>query len=382
MTVPPPTPARIRTRRRYSAALVIFVCAILLIAEGSLLESRIGGSPLTVVVEKTESASGAFSVEFQLTPKYGAIEVHVALVPGSSRSATNHVYVFYDPGFSTRFGSPNDVVGLEERLSAYFAELPNGIPVSFVDSAQLPTVLLANPEAVFIDFAYSELPDTVFSKNTSLLKTWIEGGGTLIWAGGPLAYFEGSAATGGSSSQENLGWRGQVDLTGFPLEDPLGNPAQRSYGPLLGQNETAVAASLGMQYSGTPDGANLTEVVAHNGTDLGFDSAGVGRASERTSLAYIPIGLGRLFFFGGGIWGDGVGAVPNADTFLSSDIALLVAAGYTPSAGPTTGQDVALVYLQSSYLTLSVSGTYMHLVAIITSTVGPAYLFIWSRQLI
>lgn len=364
---------------RTTISICAIVCAFLLLALCVSLEARANEPPLTVSVVSTQAGENSFSVTLRFTARDGAIGVHDSLVPGESSNPVNHVFVLYDPNMFVRFGTPNDVVGLEERIGDYLNQLSTPIPVSLVSSSQLLPDLESNPHAAFIDFAYATIPDNVFSPNTTMLRSWIASGGTLIWAGGPLAYFEGHVTSAGSFVYDNLGWAGQQDLTGFPLEDAIGNPASRSYGPLIGTSESTVGASLGIMYPGTPDGANLTEVLRHNGTDLGFDAA-VGSTSERTSLVFVPINQGRLFYFGGAIWGDGLGIVPGADSSLSTDIELLVGTGYSPLPGPTTFTNVTLTYGSPLEQTLSVSGTYNHFVVIVSSTFGPTSLFLWSRQ--
>jgi hypothetical protein len=346
------------------------------------LESRTRGAPISVTIDSIVTASGSASVEISLRASYGAIDAHVALLSGISESRVSSVFVFEDPGYFLRFGNLVDVVGLETRLSDYFSELSPPIPVSFVDAAELPTILLSNPHAALVDFAYDTLPDSVFSANTTLLKTWITAGGTLVWAGGPLAFFEGHTLPGGGFEHEDLGWRGQVDLTGYDLEDTDGNPAVLSAGPLLGTNESPIGSALGIEFDGTPDGANTTQLALHNGTDLGFDSASSPEASSRTSLAFVPIGQGRLFYFGGAAWGDGIGTIPNGAGLVSADIGLLLGTGFVPEPGPAVSETVGLTDFHPTELRLNVSGSYTHLIVVVTSTTGAVSLFVWSKQVV
>lgn len=373
-------PVRQSRSRRLTASLVTFVLVLALVATAFVLERRSQSPPLTAAIASVQAGPSSINVTLRLTARDGAINVHVAVIPGESLPPVSRVLVFYDPAFFLRFGTTVDVVGLEDRLSEYLSALSPSIPVSFVDSAQLPTALSDNPNAAFIDFCYATLPDTVLSTNSTLLHTWISGGGTLIWAGGPLAFFEGNPTPTGGFQYEDLGWSGQSAVVGFPLEDSIGDPAAVSAGPLLASNESSAGSALGISYDGTPDGANTTELAEHNGTDLGFDSAHVGEAAPRTSLAFVPVGDGRVFFFGGAIWGDGEGIIPNAAGYLASDIALLLETGYFPLHGPSVAENVTLHALTPTLVTLRASGQYTHMIALVTSTAGPISLFLWSRQ--
>lgn len=375
--------SRRRTKGRWrSMSAVGIVTVAVLLSVCFTLEQRAQSSPISVVLVSTTPGAQGFSAQFRLTPTDGAIEAHTALVPGVTGPVVSAVFVFYDPGYFLRFGTVTDLVGLEDRIADYLSHTSPSIPVSLVDAAALPATLGANPHAALVDFGYSTLPDTIFSENSTQLETWLEGGGTLIWAGGPLAYFEGHTTSTGGFVYDNLGWAGQVKLVGYSLEDPIGNPATTSYGPLVGTVESPIGTSLGITYDGTPDGANLTQLEAHNGTSLGFETPNSGDTSGRTSLAYVPIGKGGVYYFGGAIWGDSIGLVPDADAALSADIGLLLGTGYVPLEGPTTYTNTFLGYLRSSTVTLSVTGQYSHLVALVTCDVGPTSLFVWSREVV
>lgn len=362
-------------------ALLVAALMILMAGEATVLHLREDSAPLGVSIQITQSTPTEFSALFQLVANQGSIVAHVALLPGEKSKPVSQVLVFYDPAFTVRFANPSDVIGLTNRLADYLHSLNPSISVSTVDSAGLPDALAGSPNAALVIFGYGTLPDDVFSHNVTLLKTWIEGGGILIWAGGPLAYFEGHSLASGGFQHEDLGWNGQVDLAGFQLEDPIGDPAVHSSGPLTSTTESPLGYALGIQYPGTADGANVTELEGHNGSDVGFDSNSTGKESPRTSLAYIPVGQGGIYYFGGAIWGTGFGVVPEADTLLSGDMALLIGTGYRPSQGPEGANQLTVGYLKKSSDSLSLIGPPSHVTAEVTSTIGTAYLFIWSEEL-
>lgn len=373
-----------RPRRRWlaSATVGMVVCVALLGLETISLASRAYSQPIDVSTTLLYSGQGTFDVQFRLSSTVGAIGAHVALLPGSLAPRVSKVMVFYDPAFHVRFANGVDVVGLGTRIAAYLSRFAPAVPVDFVDAMSLPSELNESSHAALVVFGYDTLPDSVFSAHVSFLRGWIEGGGILVWAGGPLAYFEGHVNSSGVFVHEDLGWSGQTDLLGFPLEDSIGNPATRSSGPLVSGNETLLGESLGVSYAGTADGANVSELSAHNGTDVGFDSQPVGAESPRTSVAFIPLGKGGVFYFGGAIWGTGFGTVPDADASLSGDIALLLGTGYEPSRGPADSENVTINYLGSTSAVLGVSASYPHMTGLVTSRLGPTYLFQWARQLV
>ncbi len=368
----------IAARRLWTGPVVFTVVfAIILSGEASVLEPRSSSGPLAVEEQLTQTAADQVTATFRLTALAGTIEVHLALLPGATRRVTS-VAVFYDPAFAVRFANPSDVLGLEARLASYLTEAHPRVTTTLVDAAGLPAYLANNPNGAVVIFGYGTLPDDVFSKNVTLLKQWIDEGGELIWAGGPLGYFEGHVTPAGTFQHSDLGWNGQLDLLGFPLEDPIGNPATKSQGPLLSYSQSGLGQALGIVYSGTADGANVTEVVVHNGTVMGFNSTSQNGSAPRTSLAYIPVSNGGVFYFGGALWGTGYGVVPQADLILSGDVTLLAGTGYVPLPGPAASANVTVYEFHSITKSLVLSGAPTQVLPIASSVAGGAYLFLWS----
>jgi hypothetical protein len=63
-------------------------------------------------------------------------------------------------------------------------------------------------------------------------------------------------------------------------------------------------------------------------------------SAARTSIAYLPIGAGGVYYFGGAIWTSGLGTIPDGDVSLSDDIALLAGLGFVPGGGHGAFQDL------------------------------------------
>lgn len=365
---------------RRPGALLSLVVVILLGVESAAIPVVTSGVPLRVTVQFSAANGTGITGSFTISATIASVSAHVALLPGTAGARPNAVFVFYDSGYPVRLASASDVLGLGTRVSYYLSNVRPSIPVSFVDAGILPQVLEANPHAELVIFGYALIPDNVFSANTTLLRSWLDGGGTLVWAGGPIGYFEGHSTSAGFVFQD-LGWSGQTDLLGFPLEDAIGNPATNSSGPLLSFAETPLARAIGIGYQGTADGANVSEVEAHGGTDLGYDSAPSSAEAPRTSLAYVPVGKGGLYYFGGALWGTGTGVVPDGDVILSGDIALLAATGYVPEAGTATSVTVVVSPLRATSTSLEISDDTGDALALVTSSVaGSSYLFLWAAS--
>jgi hypothetical protein len=256
-------------------------------------------------------------------------------------------------------------------------------PLQFVDAAQLATVLAANPRGILV-ITTEILPDTVLSNSSKVLESWLENGGELIWAGGPLGYAEGHWSPATGFIYDDLGWAGEYRITGFYMEDVLGNPLILPSGPLLGSTPTGWSEALGLQYNGTMDGANVTQLYYHNGTALGFESVWnvpFQGTSPRTSLAYVPVGKGSVYYFGGGFWALDIGGLVQYPLYLAGDITLLASSGFQAGPGPSTGEEIEVTAGGSRQLTLSLSDPGAYTTLIVTSQVGGEYLYLWEKSL-
>ncbi|MCI4335701.1 MAG: hypothetical protein L3K17_00680 [Thermoplasmata archaeon] len=177
-----------------------------------------------------------------------------------------------------------------------------------------------------------------------------------MWAGGPLGFSAGHPTVPSGFHYDSPAWAGQLDLAGFPLTDvarlaPRGTATTTPSPPLLGTNQSSLGGALDLQYPGTADGANVSEVVAHAGVVLGTIAASPGPAgvSPRTSICFLPVGEGGIYYFGGADLSSYQSYVPFANGWITggtldvaSDMAELIGLGFTPVSGPSTSQDVQL----------------------------------------
>jgi hypothetical protein len=299
--------------------------------------------------------------------------VHLGLLEGTTTNVSGRsLYVWFDPEYPAREAAPSDLLGLEERVANELQEFGSPLRARLADTPELLQVLRSQPRAMVAIIGGGTLPDPLFGGPTPLLRSWVESGGTLFWAGTPLGYYDGNETWNGSLSNEDLGWEGQERLLGFPLEDPIGDPSKEAAGPLYSDTPSPLGAALGISYEGTADGANVSQVEAAGGTDLGFIAATPSdpSASERTSLAYLPLGEGGIYYFGGGIWTTGLGSIPDADLTLSDDLALLAGIGFVPGGALGTSANVLVENDQTVQVTVQLPGPRMPVVALVESEVS------------
>jgi hypothetical protein len=135
--------------------------------------------------------------------------------------------------------------------------------------------LATHPNATLVDLESGILPADMLAPNSTALADWLDGGGTLIWSGGPLGFYQ-SVADGKGNQVIRGTWAAQGELLGFPLVDPTGNNTSLAPvgepGPLTGSTVAPVGDGLQTAYWGVPYGANTTVLAEHLGVDIGSRS--------------------------------------------------------------------------------------------------------------
>lgn len=365
-----------------SALLAVFVSLILIEAGLFAVTQR---RPALNVSVATEVSGPRTTVTFSLGAGPLPIGVHLAVLPGTAEPLRDPAVLYFaDPAYPSLYASPADVYGMGVRIGTYFPLMGSHDYIVFVNSEDLPAMLARHPYGTLVIAGGGVIPDYVYSPISSLLRSWVEGGGTLVWAGGPLAYSSGhvSKATG-QFVYNSLQWAGQTDLLGFPLCDPvdLASINGTSSLTLSASEPSPLGAALGIGYQGTPAGANTSEVIAHGGTVLGYATPSSGGAASRTSLAYLPLGSGAVYYFGGAIFQGGLGYVPQASVNLTLDIALLLTLNYRPTLGPSAFANIGLGPLQSRSVALTVNGSSGGLIAFVRSALQGGLEYFWSGTL-
>ena len=344
-------------RLRASSLLAALGFLALLLGDGLLSVANQNQSPVLIEMTPLPPVGNETSVQYRITATHGEVPVHAALVSGRLTPTVDRtLYVWVDPQYPAREAAPTDLYGLELRVQQDLRQSGSPLHVAIADTPRLLQVLTDEPRALIAVFGGATLPDPLLAGSAPLLRHWVQSGGTLFWGGTPVGFYDGRMLPNGTLVTDDLGWNGQERLFGFPVEDPIGDPSIVARGPLLADRPGPLAAGLGLDYPGAADGANVSQVYAHGGTSLGYLSAPstLGSASGRTSLAYLPIGSGGVFYFGGAIWTSGLGSVPSADLVLSDDLALLAGMGFVPAGSGESSIDLVIPNGETVTATLSV----------------------------
>lgn len=313
------------------------------------------GPPILVHASLGPDLGGGVAATYQLQSRSLTLTAHLALLASGGKRSYSGIFVLVDPSFPALYSDYPDLTAVPGRVASLLDLMGVAIPVQGILGSQVVKTLDSNPNGVLVILG-TPAPDSILSPVNHLLPEWVRAGGTLVWAGGPLGFSAGHPDGTGSFAFEDLGWQGQVTLAGYAVTDvarvaPRGTPTGVPPPPLVAANQTVFSTALAIQYAGTADGANVSEVTAHRGVALGLVAtpAGPVGVGARTSLAYLPQGSGGIYYFGGADLSSYQAYVPYASGWVTSgsvevasDIAELIGLQSSPVAGPVTSSDVLL----------------------------------------
>ncbi len=354
--------------------LTLGVVLITLVVVGASLASYQQGTHpvLTVTVHQVLRSGGNVSVDLGLTAGAVSVSVHSALVAGALRGPLP-IDVFYDPQYPVLFASLDYIYGLEGQLQAMSSLSAVPSPVSLASAAQVTALVQSHDPAVLVVLG-GVLPDTVMNnRSAALLDSWIQDGGELVWAGGPLGWATGHPVSASAFHWSLPFWGGQKEIVGFPLTDPF------TQGPLTGGQASSWTQALGLGYDGTVFGANVTELVRQGGTALGFEAPGNQTNGPRTSLAYLPMGKGSLLYFGGSFLGNRT-FVPEANHELANDLYLLCSLGFVPGADSMSSTNETVPSGQTATVHLTVPDLGGNVSAIVSAPSIAGYVYLWGES--
>lgn len=384
-----------RRWRDATLAIVVLVLVAGLLSESALGVIGHGSRSPTASASARVGSNGTLQLSVSIPATSGRLSMHVAAIPSGAlaQGRLDRIYVLLDPSYPGLYIAYPDEEFVVLHLIVFLKSMGADVPVVVVHGDQVAAALAADPRSALV-IAGTPAPSSVLSPNSSLLAQWIRHGGTLFWAGGPLGFASGSALPGGGFRYDSLFWKGQISLVGFPLTDPgvvakPGTASRLPLPPLYGVNASPLATALGIAYSATPDGANASRLAAHGGVSLGFESPSVENpaAGPWTSLAYVPVGNGGVFYFGGGDLSSYQGYVPYAQGWIvdgsvdaSRDIALLAGVGFVPTAFPFAQTEIVSSTTEPTRATLTLANTSSGLTIIVESATVGEILYFWSER--
>jgi hypothetical protein len=146
----------------------------------------------------------------------------------------------------------------------------------------------------------------------------------------------------------------------------------------MGSSASPLGGALSLTYNGTLYGANVTQLIDHGGLSMGYETV-PGSSGDRTSIAFLPVGHGALYYFGGGVGSPTHVTVPYAGLRLSLDVAHLLAFNLAPVDGGIAVDDRTIPPAGEVTMVLSVRLSASGLLLLVESSVeGVVFFAVWG----
>jgi hypothetical protein len=245
----------------------------------------------------------------------------VAVPVDTSTGGPDRVDVYLDrayPILNTSLKAVDGVyrhVQVERGLRGYRGD------TSEIDTLGLVRTLLDTKTAprTIVVIGTGVLPVAGLNRSVNLLTPWLSAGGTLVWIGPKLGFYEQGPRTHfDAASPANLHGEGDRMVLGASVYD---NRVERA--PTV--SETSAARALSLQYRQATAQLSSAQVLAAGGQLIGYTG------STRTSLAVIPVAKGRAVLFGGLLLNE---------FDVAHDLAQLISSGLLEASGPIAVNDI------------------------------------------
>lgn len=257
--------------------------------------------------------SGSYPVDLQVfaTPA----------TSGMNETVNKPVFIYYDDAYPSSFVTRAGWAGLldhapvELRLRGYKG------PINNVNADELRSIMEQDYDSVII-IPSGVFPDTVHANNESLVRNWLEAGGTLIWIGDAFAYLTGLRNGSLEHFSGDNFTQVQDQILGFAPIAPINETST-----VFASVQSDFSSALDLQYPDASKGALVSEVVNSHGLVLGETT---NSTDARTSISSLPVGNGHLILFGGGI---GTVFTATGEDVIAHDIAQILCSGFPFSSG-------------------------------------------------
>jgi len=323
-----------RINFRWTWVEVLLCVLLVVVAAGEIL---IYSAPvirpeqsLGVTVKSVSSAGPSIRLQLAVLHSPADSAIKLAAYPLAKRTDLTQpaVFVYSDGDYPTAGIAPTVAQGVFDHLKGELSAREYRGDVTGVTASELTDVFkdtskASNRMAVMMT---GVMPDKLFSRTIDLVSPWVQAGGTLVWAGGAIGYWDGSRGQALSSTNV-VGESGTKRLLGSGvIQYPTSFGRQGTV-----RSDWASALDLGYKFTG--GGLIRDTVTARGGVALGWYSG------LYTSVGFLPRGSGGYLIFGG--------EVPD-EASIAVDLTKIVMSHPTLSSGPVAGKLVPLSSASSS----------------------------------
>jgi hypothetical protein len=254
-----------------------------------------GSFKILRMTNQSKDGENEVNITYQISPSL-PLDATVVITPVEEVPQDLPVYVFYDEDYPTVGTDWIFSAILQGHLNAELRLRGYSDPAELVNATALESILLSKEPAILI-MASGGFPSNVFSKDVDLVKPWIDSGGILVWFGFYIGYY----------SLEKGMKKG--DITADMPQNPREN-GSKEFGlegffeylelkdtPDVAVNSSPISDALDVTYDLIQQAPLLHMVWARNGLVLG-KIGGPTPFRLRPSVSMVPVGLGKIIFFG------------------------------------------------------------------------------------
>ncbi len=320
----------------------LILCAILI---GEVLLASytvsVDNAPLVVIDEYTSTEIGEnfeFSVTYSVNQIIYPLVLKVVLIPVYNDTIDKRIYVYYDEDYPCSGCTRAAWIGFIDHIVPTLKLKGYAESVEVVNADRLKEVMLRDFDSIVI-IPSGVFPETVHSKNETIVGTYMRNGGTIIWMGDGFAYFSGKFRKNVVwPSEENPGWAGQETILGYPLCG--------SYSPKRAFDLSPISDALNLQYPGINKGVTISQAIRNGGLILGKVY------EDKTSIAAVPVGKGFLIVFGGEI---GATRTDIGEDILADDVANILLSNILQSNGQVSVNIIYRENIESDTITINIA---------------------------
>lgn len=261
----------------------------------------------------------SIKIEYRVKSGGYPINIQIFATPVTSTpqgAADKEVFIYYDEDYASSLVGRAGWIGLLDHIPVELELKGYNGSIKIVNATELKNVMQENHNSIVI-IPSGVFPDTVHTKNKTLVGSWLRLGGTLIWIGDRFAYFSGYKGKIVETFSESDSCAAQKLTLGFILFN--GTLEENIRFAAVSSN---FSSALDLRYPDALVGASVSEILKHDGAVLGkMTNSG----DARTSIAYVPVGDGHLVLFGGGV---GRAFTATGEDVIAHDIAQILCSGF------------------------------------------------------
>jgi hypothetical protein len=260
-----------------------------------IIESKPGSFKVLDVTRLPDGAENAVNITYELAADV-PLDSTVVVTPLSTLPQDLPVYVFYDTEYPTVATDWTFSAMLQAHLNGELRLREYSNETRLASAAELQDIFVKKEPAVVI-MASGAFPSNLFSKETNLVKPWVDSGGVLIWFGFHIGFYVVEKGMKSEDIRDNMTQNPRGDGSRQLGLDGFFEYLEMKDNPSIATFSSPISEALEISYDLIQQAPLLDIVWAKNGLVLG-KIGGENPLKFRSSVSMIPMGAGKFVIFG------------------------------------------------------------------------------------